>query len=141
MMSAKGHHAVSRITITRAAEAVARRTAFSRALARAARSAPRRPESPAIRSITREAVAFEATTPSSSCCSDRAEVGQAVHSVGDHHRQVPNDPTGIVAAVSLTHRRKRPRQRVGRPSRSAASASSATPVCVWTSPGFVVTLI
>jgi hypothetical protein len=33
---------------------------------------------------------------------DRAQVGQAVTAVGEHHRQVADDPARVVAATSLT---------------------------------------
>jgi hypothetical protein len=46
---------------------------------------------------------------------DRAQIGQAIAAVGQHHRQIPDDPAGIVAPTAFTHRRQRTRERVGEP--------------------------
>jgi hypothetical protein len=43
----------------------------------------------------------------------RPKIRKAIAAVGQHHRQVPDDAAGIVAAAALAHRRQRPRERVG----------------------------
>jgi hypothetical protein len=41
---------------------------------------------------------------------DRTQVGQAVTAVGEHHRQIPDNATGIVLALALTDPAQRVRQ-------------------------------
>lgn len=43
----------------------------------------------------------------------RAQVRQAVPAIGEHHREIPNHPTGIVTPTPLAHPRQRQRQLAG----------------------------
>jgi hypothetical protein len=45
----------------------------------------------------------------------RAQVGQAIAAVGEHHHQIADDATGIVPEAPLAHRRQRARQRRRQP--------------------------
>jgi hypothetical protein len=90
--------------------------ALRRARARASRSAPSSVGSAAIRSMTRKAVASEATGAEQRLLvAHGAQVGQAVAAVGQHHRQVPHDAARIVPAAPRAHPRQTLRQRRGQP--------------------------
>ena len=46
---------------------------------------------------------------------DRPKVRQTVPTVGEHDREIPHHPTGVMPPATLTHPRKRPGQRTRQP--------------------------
>jgi hypothetical protein len=78
----------------------------SRAAARAERNATSRAGSPAIRSISLNAVESDATGPEQRLLiTDRAQVRQAVAAVGEHHREIADHPTRIMSLAALASAR------------------------------------
>jgi len=75
--------------------------------------------------MTRNAVEVDATSPNSLLIAQRAEVGQAVAAVGQHHRQIANDMPEVMPRPSLLEIAEAQRQRLGQPGLIATRASGA----------------